>query len=57
MSWVSTPDAISQLREIADTDELQGGAEGWSYDSASGGVLHIKLRPLAYDAVITIDIK
>lgn len=57
VSWASTPDAISQLREIADTAELQGGAEGWSYDSASGGVLHIKLRPLAYDAMIKIDIR
>jgi len=57
VSWASAPDAMSQLREIADTDELQGSAEGWSYDPARGGVLHIKLKPLVNNAVITIDIR
>jgi hypothetical protein len=57
VSWTCAPDAMSRLREIADTDDLQGSVEGWSYDPARCGILHIKLKPLAYDAVVTIDVR
>jgi alpha-glucosidase len=57
VSWTSAPAAMSRLHEYAAADDLQGSTEGWSYDPARGGVLHIKLKPLAYDAVITIDIR
>jgi len=57
VSWASAPDTMNRLREIAATDDLQGSIEGWSHERARGGVLHIKLKPLAFDAVITIDIR
>jgi hypothetical protein len=56
VSWASAADAMNQLREIADTDGLQESVDGWSYDPERGGVIHIKLKPLAYDAMVTIDI-
>jgi alpha-glucosidase (family GH31 glycosyl hydrolase) len=47
----------TRLREMADVAELQESVEGWRYDPARGGVLHIKLGPLPYDAMFTIDIR